>query len=189
MSTFHMSDEEAPVEQVIESTMKNSRTNSSRSRAKGTEQVVEFEIGNELFAVDLFDTREVINTPEVTPIPNAPEYVTGMIDLRGIITTIIDLRAMMNISRESTGKSRSRVIVLDKSISEKMIGILVDDVRSVSTYSKGDIDENAHSSNESHRDILGVIRKQTKDHAGKEKSTLILWLDIRKMIERVEKDL
>lgn len=174
---------------VNEPSVRETRTHSSHSRLSGAEQVVEFLIGNERFAVDLFETREVITTPEVTPIPNAPEFVTGMIDLRGVITTIIDLRVMMHLTQESTGKKRSRVIVLDKAISEKMIGILVDDVSSVTTYSKDDIDQDAHSSNESHRDILGVIRKHNKDGGGKDKSLLVIWLDIRKMIKRVEKDL
>ena len=161
----------------------------TRSRLKGTVQVVEFVIGDELFAVDLFDTREVITTPEVTSIPNAPTFITGMIDLRGVITIIIDLRIMMNIAKESSGKKKSRIIVLDKTVSDKMIGILVDDVYSVTNYSKEDIDQEAHSSREGHRDILGVIRKHKKDAHGKEKSSLIIWLDIRKMIGRVEKDL
>jgi len=167
----------------------HTRPASSRTRKTGTEQVVEFVIGDELFAIDLFDTREVITTPDVTLLPNAPAYVTGMIDLRGVITTIIDLKVMMNIQRESTGKKQSRIIVLDKTVSEKMIGVLVDDVTSVSTYSKEDIDQDAHSSGESHRDILGVIRKHRKEAGGKDKNALILMLDIRKMIQRVEKDL
>ena len=189
MGTFLVDEETMPENEGHEPLARGTRTSTSRSRTKGSEQVVEFVIGDELFAVDLFDTREVINTPEVTPIPNAPPFITGMIDLRGVITTIIDLRVMMHITRESTGKKRSRVIVLDKTVSEKMIGILVDDVYSVTTYSKDDIDQDAHSSNESHRDILGVIRKHKKDAGGKEKSTLVIWLDIKRMIERVEKEL
>jgi purine-binding chemotaxis protein CheW len=169
--------------------MRVRKTSSPHSRISETEQVVEFVIGDELFAVDLFDTREVINTPDVTPIPNAPCFITGMIDLRGVITTIIDLREMMHITRESSGKKRSRVIVLDKTVSEKMIGILVDDVSSVTTYNKDDIDQDAQSSSESHRDILGVIRKHKKDGEGKEKRSLIIWLDIHAMIDRIEKDL
>lgn len=181
-------EELAPEHQVYEPAVRN-KIQTSRSRMGGAEQVVEFLIGDERFAVDLFDTREVITTPEVTPIPNAPSFITGMIDLRGVITTIIDLRVMMHITQESTGKKRSRVIVLDKTVSEKMIGILVDDVSSVTTYSKEDIDQDAHSSNESHRDILGVIRRHKKDAGGKDKSMLVIWLDIRKMIGRIEKDL
>ncbi|HWQ66623.1 MAG TPA: chemotaxis protein CheW [Methanospirillum sp.] len=74
-------------------------------------------------------------------------------------------------------------------VSEKMLGILVDDVSSVTTYTKEDIDLNAHSSDESHRDIIGIIRKQTKDAEGKEARNLVIWLDIKKMIQRVEIDL
>lgn len=172
-----------------DSGMDRGRGLSSHSRIKDTVQVVEFVIGGEMFAVDLFDTREVITTPDVTPIPNVPHFITGIIDLRGLITTIIDLRVMMNITRESTGKKRSRVIVLDKTVSEKMIGILVDDVYSVTTYNKSDIDQEAHSSSEGSRDILGVIRKHRKDGKGKDKSALVIWLDIKKMIQRIEKDL
>ena len=155
----------------------------------GSDQVVGFLIGDERLAVDLFDTREVINTPDVTPLPNVPLFITGMINLRGVITTIIDLQEMIHITRESTGKRRSRVIVLDRTVSEKMIGILVDDDSSVTTYSKDDIDQGSQSSGESLRDIVGVIRKYKKDGGGRDKSTLVIWLDFKKMVGRVEKDL
>lgn len=167
----------------------STQTYVSRKKAGNTIQVVEFVIGDELFAVDLFDTREVITTPEVTSIPNSPPFVTGMIDLRGVITTIIDLREVMHITTEAIGKKRSRIIVLDSSVIDKMIGILVDDVHSVTTYTKEDIDQDAHSSADSHRDIIGIIRKHKKDGAGKEKSSLIIWLDIRTMIKRIENEL
>ena len=70
-----------------------------------------------------------------------------------------------------------------------VIRILVDDVNSVTMYSKDDIDKGAQSSNESQRDIIGVIRKHKKDGGGKKRSVLVIWLDIRKVIGRVEKDL
>ena len=95
-------------------TMSVARIDPSRSRTSDAVQVIEFVIGGERFAVDLFDTREVINTPEVTPLPNAPSFIPGMIDLRGLNTMIIDLREMMHITSESTGKKRSRIIILDK---------------------------------------------------------------------------
>ena len=65
----------------------------------------------------------------------------------------------------------------------------MDDVSSVTTYSGDDIDQEVQSSSESHRDIIGVIRKHRKDGGGKGKSTLVIWLDIKKMIGRVEKEL
>lgn len=188
MSSF-LGEEKVPVNQGNVQDARGNRSLKSHSRMSGSEQVVEFVISDELFAVDLFDTREVITTPDVTPIPNSPSFITGMIDLRGAITTIIDLRVIMNISADSIGKKRSRVIILDKNVSEKKIGILVDDVHSVTTYSKEDIDQGAQSSSQSNRDIIGVIRKIRKDTQGKEKSTLVIWLDIRKMMGRIEENI
>ena len=169
--------------------IRDNRGHSARSKMSGAQQVVEFVVGDEQFAIDLFDTREVINTPVVTPIPSSPSYITGMIDLRGIITTIIDLRELMKINRESAGKKRSRVIILDTTVSNKRIAILVDDVSSVTTYIQDDIDTKTHSSSRSGRDILGVIRKHKKDTRGNEASSLVIWLDIRTMIGKIESDI
>lgn len=102
MGTFLVQEEAKSGYQEPDQGMRKA-TSSHRSRKNGSVQVVEFVIGDERFAIDLFDTREVITIPEVTPIPNAHPCITGMIDLRGVITTIIDLRVMMNITRESTG--------------------------------------------------------------------------------------
>lgn len=159
------------------------------TKGAGTIQVVEFILGNELFAIDLFDTREVITQTEVTPLPNTPPYLKGIIDLRGMITTIIDLKDLMHITTESSGKKKSRIIVLDRSITEKPIGILVDDVFSVTTYGNEDIDKENTSSQKTHRDILGVIRKKTKITGEKDKSGLVVWLDIRTMIEKIASEL
>ena len=177
-------DEEGPAIQAPVQT-----TSRIRTKGAGTIQVVEFILGNELFAIDLFDTREVITQTEVTPLPNTPPYLKGIIDLRGMITTIIDLKDLMHITTESSGKKKSRIIVLDRSITEKPIGILVDDVFSVTTYGNEDIDKDNTSSQKTHRDILGVIRKKTKTTGEKDKSGLVVWLDIRTMIEKIASEL
>jgi purine-binding chemotaxis protein CheW len=98
IEAFLVDEESLPENQEIEPTARGIRTLKSRSRMNGADQVIEFVISDELFAVDLFDTREVITTPDVTPIPNAPPFITGMIDLRGVITTIIDLRVLIHIT-------------------------------------------------------------------------------------------
>jgi purine-binding chemotaxis protein CheW len=169
-------------------TQKSIQTARVAKKGSGNLQVVEFILGNELFAIDLFDTREVINTTEITPLPNTPSFIKGIIDLRGIITTIIDLKEMMHITREADGKKRSRIIVLDASVSEKMIGVLVDDVLAVSTYPHEDIDQDTHASKRSDRDILGIIRKKVRS-GDNDRNELIIWLDIRTMIDKVKQDI
>lgn len=175
-------------EEKFEETLQAAKKIRASSKGAGNLQVVEFILGNELFAIDLFDTREVINYTDITPLPNTPSFIKGIIDLRGIITTIIDLKEMMNITIEAEGKKKSRIIVLDANVSEKMIGVLVDDVLAVSTYTDNDIDKESHASKTSDRDILGIIRKKVKSE-GREKSDLIIWLDIKTMIQKVEQDL
>lgn len=175
-------------ETITEVTSQTVRKIRTSSKGAGNLQVVEFILGNELFAIDLFDTREVINYTEITPLPNTPSFIKGIIDLRGIITTIIDLKEMMHITQEADGKKKSRIIVLDANVSEKMIGVLVDDVLAVSTYADDEIDKDAQASKSHERDILGIIRKKVK--AGeRDKSNLIIWLDIRTMINKVAKDI
>lgn len=165
------------------------KRNSSSHSPTSTRQVVEFQIGSEQFAVDLFDTREVITTPDVTPIPNVPPYIKGIIDLRGVITTVVDLREIMQITKTSTDTKRSRIIVLDKDVSERRVGILVDDVSSVTTYNLQDIDLENQASHKNVRDILGIIHNQKRDKDGKETRNLVILLDIKSMIRRVEKDI
>ncbi len=155
-----------------------------RTRDGDTHQFVEFILGHENFAVNLFHTREVITPTEITPLPNAPAYITGIMDLRGMITTIVDLKQMMNITTSSDGKKRSRIIILDQDISKKPVGILVDDVSSVATYASVDIDYEGDDKAHHGRSILGVIRRKGKD-GGKESHSLVLWLDIHAMIDKI----
>jgi len=174
----------------------NEEVGTGKSRAHGVIQVVEFILGREKFAVELFDTKEVITTPNITPIPDAAPFISGIIDLRGIITTIVDLKMMMRIADTTTdtngGKQHSRIIILDKNVSGRPIGILVDDVLSVVTYSQSDIDIHNKSDVSNQRDLLGVIRKPHKGDSaeqGKNVCDLILWLDIAGMMNKIKDEL
>lgn len=112
MGTFLVDyqDKEAQQESGVEITHSRARAG---GKILGNLQVVEFILGDEFFAIELFDTREVINTTEITPLPNTPSFIKGIIDLRGVITTIIDLKQMMKIENEASGKKKARIIVLD----------------------------------------------------------------------------
>lgn len=163
----------------------------SKNRTKKSEdnlQFVEFILGQEYFAVNLFHTREVLTPSQITPLPSAPPYIKGVMDLRGSITTILDLKSLMHISAESVNTKRSRIIILDQQISKKPIGVLVDDVYSVSSHSSKDIDRETDRTDKKVRNVTGIIRKTMKD-GDEESHKLILCLDIEAMIQSVEKDL
>jgi len=165
-----------------------SSTTTHISRRSGEMRVIELILGDRIFAIDLFDTREVINQTDITPLPDAPAYITGIINLRGIITTILDLRKLMKIESTVETSKKQRIIVLDTTITKKAIGILVDDVISVSNYSEDDIDRENNNSRTG-KSRLGVIRKHGKETGEKADTQLIILIDIEQIIRSVEKTL
>lgn len=161
--------------------------NATATQAK-TFEVVVFTLGKEQFAIDLFDVKEVVEYSTITKLPNVPPYILGIIDLRGEITTIIDLRNRLNLKADSgTATENSRIIVLDSTVTRIKTGIHVDDVTSVSTFESSQVDYASGAMNNEDTAIRGIIKKKGKVH-DKETSELIIWLDIRKLIEDIEAD-
>lgn len=152
----------------------------------GPIQVVVFSLGDEQFAIDLFDVKEVVEYTTITKLPNVPQYVRGIIDLRGEITTIIDLKHRLNITETKTvSVDSSRIIVLDDRITKSKIGILVDDVTSVSTFEDNRVDYTSASVSKEDTAIIGIIKKNVKIKE-KESNELIIWIDIKQLLTDID---
>lgn len=148
-------------------------------------QVVEFLIGEETFAVNLFDVREIVEASKITPLPHAPSYIRGIIDLRGEITTIIDLRQLLMIgAAKDASNADLRFIVLDDTVSAQKTGIVVDEVTSVLTVPVTDIDQGTKGGTESDSHILGIIKKDVGER-GESRKELVIWIDIRDLISKM----
>lgn len=84
-----------------------------------------FRVSDEIYGINIMDIKEIIKPREVTEVPRAPAFVSGVLSLRGVIISIIDMRIRLGLSREQpTGKERIVVIKIDNSFS----GLLVDEV-------------------------------------------------------------
>jgi purine-binding chemotaxis protein CheW len=171
--------------QELESLSPFSGLNHTRERSTAGSvdeiQVVEFILGEDKFAVNLFDVREIVESFRITPLPHAASHVKGIIDLRGEITTVIDLKSILKISLEnSTGQVDARFIVLDDSVSNVKTGILVDDVTSVLTIPVTDIDKTTQGGDNCSY-ILGIIKKSSSDRDDKRKE-LLIWIDIKELL-------
>lgn len=152
------------------------------SAISGSVQVVEFVLGDETFAIDLFDVREVVEYTRISALPNSPSHIKGIIDLRGEITTIIDLKERLNIIRNTDRREdESRIIVLDDTITRKKVGIMVDDVLSVSTFEMNQVDRTGAADTDDDSCILGIIKKKTRVK-DKDLTDLIIWIDIRQLL-------
>lgn len=152
-----------------------------------TFQVLEFLLGKEHFAIDLFDVREVVEYTPITQLPNTASCIKGIIDLRGEITTIVDLKDRLHIPADSSRKDEDgRFIVLDEKLIGIKTGILVDDVLAVSTFEEDDVDKTSTAGAEEDDAILGIIKKRSKDREN-EVSELIIWIDIRQAMSIMER--
>ena len=91
-------------------------------------QLVNFDIANEEFGVDILKVQEIIRVPEVTRVPNCPAFVEGVINLRGKIVPVVDLRLRFNLPKIEKDNN-TRIIVVE--LEEKTVGFLVDRVKEV----------------------------------------------------------
>lgn len=164
----------------MERTVQN---NVKEDSSSGNEvQIVEFILGDDKFAVNLFDVREIVESFRITPLPHSASHIKGIIDLRGEITTVIDLKTLLKITKNNGSSARdSRFIVLDEGITQGKTGIMVDDVTSVLTVSTEDIDKTSQGTGEDSY-ILGVIKKPVGDQADLRKE-LVIWIDIQNLLK------
>jgi purine-binding chemotaxis protein CheW len=100
-------------------------------------QVVIFSLGGEEYSVDISIVREIIRMVDLTRIPKLPEFIEGVINLRGQITTVIDLRKRFEM--EPVVSDNNRIIIVD--LKGEPIGIIVDSVSEVMTVPTGHIDD------------------------------------------------
>ncbi len=98
------------------------------SAASDIIQMVSFVIEGEEFGVDILKVQEIIRLVEITRVPNAPSFVEGVINLRGRIIPVIDLRERFSFDPQEADKD-TRIIVVE--LDEKIVGFMVDAVREV----------------------------------------------------------
>jgi len=99
-------------------------------------QVVCFTIGEESYGIDIRQVREIRAWSATTSLPNTPEFVMGVINLRGTIVPILDLRARFGRGQSEPTKAHVVVIV---AIDERVIGMLVDAVSDIATVPEDEI--------------------------------------------------
>ncbi len=95
------------------------------SAAEAASQYVAFRIGEQEYCVDIMSVREIRTWTGTTPLPNTADFVRGVINLRGIILPIIDLRA--RFGQGDTDPTKNHVVVI-VAVGRRLVGLLVDAV-------------------------------------------------------------
>jgi purine-binding chemotaxis protein CheW len=106
-------------------------TDRESAEIKATQQLVGFVIGEELFGVDILTVQEIIRDTTITAIPDAPDFLEGVINLRGSIIPVIDLRKRLNLVRVDDLTPDPWIVIL--TVEGRMTGFVVDRVTKVLT--------------------------------------------------------
>ena len=135
-------------------------------------QWVTFQLDDEFYGINVMQVQEVLRMSEIAPVPGAPSYVLGIINLRGNVVTVIDTRARFGLSSEEPTES-SRIIFVE--ILGQVIGMLVDSVAEVVYLRQSEIDTAPNVTEDTSRFIQGVCKR--------EKYLLIL-VDVNKLLDQ-----
>ena len=103
---------------------------------KGERQILVFSLANDELGLDISCVREVLRPQEIHPLPQAPDFIEGVINLRGHIIAVIDLRKRLNV-KEIEDRSNMRIIVCK--IKRFIVGLVVNSVSEIITLSEENI--------------------------------------------------
>lgn len=141
-------------------------------------QLVTFRLGNEEFAIDILQVQEINRMVEITTVPKSPSFVEGVINLRGKVIPIIDLRKKLSLNvSEYTKDSRIVVVVLDN----KVIGLIVDSVYEVLRLPEKTIEPPPPI-------VAGGIDSQYIQGVGKLEDRLLIFLNLDNLFSKEESD-
>jgi len=146
------------------------------AREEEIKQYIEFEISDQIFGIDVLNSREIIKPQEITILPDSPEFVEGIINLREEIIPIINLEKKFNIRSNKDKVINRQVIII--TINKLLIGLKVNEVNGI-----------IRINNKKIKDIPGITQKLNKNYikgvASLDKALLII-LDINNIFSKEE---
>ncbi|MFC1684916.1 chemotaxis protein CheW [Pseudomonadota bacterium] len=138
-------------------------------------QLVTFRLQDERYGINVMQVQEVLRISEIAPVPGAPPYVLGIINLRGNVVTVIDTRSRFGLPPVEMDDA-SRIVIIE--CDQQVVGILVDSVAEVVELRLSEIDTAPNVGNEdSSRYIQGVV---TRD------DDLLIVVDLNKLLTNEE---
>ena len=153
----------------------NALMNLLNSSAQGGNQFVTFNIGLEEYGIAIKSVQEITAYRELTHLPNTPNYVKGILNLRGSVIPIMDPRIKFGLTENADNKMS--VVIIFKA-QDKTVGMIVDKISDVLTIEQKNIEETP--------DVSAQINTQFIDGIGKVNERFIIILNIDKIFSRDE---
>lgn len=138
-------------------------------------QLIVFRLGNEEYGVDIQQVREIIKITDITNVPKAPDFIEGVINMRGQIIPIMDLKKRLELQKTEKGED-TRIIITE--VGENVVGMIVDSVSEVNRLPEKDIDPTPNISTDVDADFINGV--------GKIEDRLLILLDLGKILSKKE---
>ena len=149
--------------------------NAAKSAEDPILQWVTFRLENESYGINVMQVQEVLRHTEIAPVPGAPPYVLGIINLRGNVVTVIDTRSRFALPDAET-TDQTRIVIIEAE--SQVVGILVDAVAEVVYLRQSEIETTPNVGNEeSAKFIQGVCHKNDE---------LLILVDLEKIMSEEE---
>ncbi|MBN1194348.1 MAG: purine-binding chemotaxis protein CheW [Methanomicrobiaceae archaeon] len=150
-----------------------------------TFDLVEFELSGERYALDIYLAREIVEMMPITPIPRAPSYISGIMNLRGEITSIISLNYLLSLPPDDDLENRKIIVLTTETAGGSNVGIIVDDVHSVIQVSEDDVEHVGEGiSSDVSNFVKGIIKVGCDD--AEKKQGLVIWIDMLHLLKDLE---
>lgn len=135
-------------------------------------KIVSFELGKELYGINVQEIGEILRVPVIAAVPNTPDYIQGVINLRGNIVPVINLNSKFDFESKKLENKEEKIIVIEDR--DEYVGILVDNVNEVIKIKEEDIAETPDIETSLPKDVfLGVLNF---------KKRMLILLEIRKVL-------
>lgn len=148
----------------------------------GFTRVLTLTLGKELYALSVLDVREIIRPPEISPVPKAPAEFLGVINLRGKIVPVLDLRIKLGLN--FTGRTdRTCIVVVQTGKApgaQKLTGLLVDEVQEVLTLNPTEIEQTPNFGDAVETSYISGLTKS--------KNGVMVLLDLDRMLTDTKSD-
>ena len=138
---------------------------------------VTFRLADESYGINVMQVQEVLRMTDVAPVPGAPHYVMGIINLRGSVVTVLDTRKLLDLSTSDITDT-SRIMIIESG--KVTVGLLVDSVAEVVNIASSDIDPPPSVGNdEGSRYIQGIYSSEQQ---------ILILIDLNKLINEENRE-
>lgn len=134
-------------------------------------QWVTFRLENEKYGINVMRVQEVLRMTEIAPVPGAPDYVLGIINLRGSVVTVLDTRKRFSLA-EKESDDATRIVIIEAE--NQVVGILVDSVAEVVDLHSADIETAPNVGNDDSSKYIQGVTSQGEQ--------LLILIDVNKLL-------